>query len=294
MAHDAGRLWGTGDSPAGGRSEEAAALLKLTPVCEHFGVVAEGVDLHAAGDATLRALRRAVYAHGFVLVRGQAHITLDDELRLARAFPHQDDPPGVSYTGGASKQAKLPAPYSDIAVIGSFDLADYHGLTASSRGVYPDWPEGQRAWHCDGLADTVPPPDLTTMRCVRTPSAGGETLFACSRRAAELLPRDLPHAPERVLLRYSLPASKRARPERPRRRASRRGAQGRHGRGRPASRRGGHARAARRARAALGRARAAARRTTSRAGTRSAPSGARARALVGEASRLPHAGGGRG
>ena len=195
------------DSPAGERSEEEpAAALTLTPIREHFGVVAEGVDLSEASDAQLRALRAAVYAHGFVLVRGQAHITLDDELRLARAFPHQDDPPGVSYTGGASKQAKLPAPYSDIAVIGSFDLADYHGLTASSRGVYPDWPEGQRAWHCDGLADTVPPPDLTTMRCVRTPSAGGETLFACSRRAAELLPRDLPHAPERVLLRYSLPA----------------------------------------------------------------------------------------
>jgi alpha-ketoglutarate-dependent taurine dioxygenase len=51
-----------------------------------------------------------------------------------------------------------------------------------------NWPLNQRAWHCDGLADTSPPPDLSTMRCLATPHHGGETLFASSVKAAESLP----------------------------------------------------------------------------------------------------------
>ena len=47
------------DSPAGERSEEEpAAALTLTPIREHFGVVAEGVDLSEASDAQLRAQPR--------------------------------------------------------------------------------------------------------------------------------------------------------------------------------------------------------------------------------------------
>jgi len=86
-------------------------------------------------------------------------------------------------------------------------VKDYYGLTASSPGVYGDWHPDQRAWHCDGLADTDPPPDLTTMRCLKTPRGGegrGETLFASSVRAAELLPPALDPNPENVRMNYRL------------------------------------------------------------------------------------------
>ena len=70
--------------------------------------------------------------------------------------------------------------------------------------MYNGWHPEQRAWHNDGLADTWPPPDLTTMRCVQTPSRGGETLFACSVKAASLLPDTLDPPPEQVRVRYRL------------------------------------------------------------------------------------------
>ncbi|KAL7525052.1 hypothetical protein ACHAWF_001187, partial [Thalassiosira exigua] len=129
-------------------------------------------------------------------------------LPFAELFTHQPDDGEQSYTGGAGTQHRLPD-HPSIALVGSYSVKDYHGLTACSPGVYRDWHPEQRAWHCDGLADTHPPPDLTTMRCVTTPPRGGETLFASSVRAAELLPAE-PLAekfgvhPEDVRVNYKL------------------------------------------------------------------------------------------
>ena len=89
--------------------------------------------------------------------------------------------------------------------MGSFDLKDYHGFTGGSSGVYNGWGPDDRAWHNDGFADTLPPPDVTVMRCVLTPAEGGETLFASSVAGAEGLPALVGGVdPERVRLRYRL------------------------------------------------------------------------------------------
>ena len=134
--------------------------------------------------------RPTALAPNMLVFRNQAHLTPQDEIAFAQLFTHQPDDKNVSYTGGAGTQHRLPD-YPSIALVGSYQVRYFYGLTASSPGVYSNWHPDRRAWHCDGLADTHPPPDLTTMRCIKTPSRGGETLFASSVKAAELLPTKL-------------------------------------------------------------------------------------------------------
>mmetsp|Transcript_35868 Transcript_35868/g.61174 ORF Transcript_35868/g.61174 Transcript_35868/m.61174 type:complete len:407 (-) Transcript_35868:62-1282(-) len=178
--------------PGGGDDDDDG-----TPPCSstyHFGRIAEDIDLSRASLSARPALQReivkAVYEHGLIVFRNQAHLSPRDEVAFAELFTHQPDDADVSYTGGAGTQHRLPD-HPSVALVGSYRVHDFYGLTASSPGVYGHWHPDQRAWHCDGLADTHPPPDLTTMRCIKTPSIGGETLFASSVRAAELLPTEL-------------------------------------------------------------------------------------------------------
>lgn len=125
------------------------------------------------------ALVESVYEHGLLVIPSQGGISPEDEVALAHLFPHDpaEDHIMGSYTGGASKQHKLPGS-PEVALVGSFRLHKYHGFTGESPGVYSGWAHGDHAWHNDGFADTMPPPDITIMRCVLTPRQGGETLFA--------------------------------------------------------------------------------------------------------------------
>lgn len=172
------------------RTQMRNASTQAKAISTTFGTEVTGVDLAKiiSDPKALSEIVSLVYQRGLVVFRDQDHLTPHEELAFAHCFNHQLESMGAtSYTGGASPQAKLPPPLQDIAVIGTFDLKDYHGFTGSSPGVYPSWPEGQLAWHTDGLADTDPPPDLTTMRCIVTPARGGETLFRCARQAAKRL-----------------------------------------------------------------------------------------------------------
>ena len=183
----------------------AANAVDLRPIAHgpsHFGREVVGIDL-ASQTLPEDQLVSALYEHGLLLFRNQEHLTPDDEMRFAELFTHQPDDTNQSYTGGAGTQHRLPE-YPSIALVGSYEVRDFYGLSASSPGVYNGWHPEQRAWHCDGLADTSPPPDLTTMRCVITPESGGETLFACTVRAAELLPASLDPPPEEVSVHYQL------------------------------------------------------------------------------------------
>ena len=176
----------------------------------HFGREVIGIDLAKAtsNDVFAEEVNEALYQHGVLVFRNQSHITPQDEMNFARLFSHQADDENQSYTGGAGTQHRLPE-YPSIALVGSYRVENFYGLTAESKGVYNEWPHDQRAWHCDGLADTHPPPDLTTMRCLITPQQGGQTLFACSVKAAELmdvtkLETDWGIHPEDVRVNYRL------------------------------------------------------------------------------------------
>lgn len=207
-----------------GRDPLAAAgarvSLGLGAGLDHFGAVVEGLrglaglaEEPLAGELSA-ALRALVYDRGLLVFRGQGGLSPADEVALCRLFPYDPDEKhaGDSYTGGASKQAKLPG-QPEVALVGTYDLEDYHGFSGRSEGVYLGWAPGERAWHNDGFADTDPPPDITAMRCIETPpGGGGETLFACSVRAAALLPRDLAPDPESVRVAYRLHAEYERRP----------------------------------------------------------------------------------
>ena len=198
-----------------------ARSITMCSITPSFGSEVHGIDLArvVSDPAALADLHELVYHRGLVVIRNQEHLSPHDELAFARAFNHQPDPPGeTSYTGGAAPQAKLPHPLHDVAVIGTFDLHDYYGFSGTSAGVYPPWSKGQLAWHTDGFADTEPPPDLTTMRCVATPETGGETIFRCARLAANRLGPaiDVGGAvglvdPELVRIQYKLPKEARLR-----------------------------------------------------------------------------------
>ena len=132
---------------------------------KHFGRAAEGIDLSQASLSKNPSLQSqivdAVYEHGLLVFRNQSHVTPEDEIAFAKLFTHQPDDSNQSYTGGAGTQHRLPE-HPSIALVGSYSVQDYYGLTASSPGVYNNWNPSQRAWHCDGLADTHPPPDLVS------------------------------------------------------------------------------------------------------------------------------------
>lgn len=154
----------------------------------HFGREVSGIDLADASNSGIFAeeINEALYQHGVLVFRDQSHITPHDEMNFARLFSHQADDENQSYTGGAGTQHRLPE-YPSIALVGSYQVENFYGLSAESKGVYNEWHPDQRAWHCDGLADTHPPPDLTTMRCLITPQEGGETIFACSGQTGKYL-----------------------------------------------------------------------------------------------------------
>ena len=222
---DTGGARGAGGAGGGG----AGLSDRLRPLPDgpsHFGRIAvDGIDLSISylesNPDLVDEIVNAVYEHGLIVFRNQSHLTPDDEVHFAKLFSHLDDDDGgggddadafISYTGGASTQHRLPR-HPSIALVGTYDVVDYHGLTARSPGVYgAGWDHvDQRAWHNDGLADTHPPPDLTTMRCIVSTGEGegGETLFASSVRAAELLPVEslvekYGFHPENVRVRYKL------------------------------------------------------------------------------------------
>ena len=156
-------------------SSDALSLAPIANGPSHFGREVLGLDL-SASSLPEEALVHALYSHGLLLFRGQGDITPADEMRFARLFTHQPDDSNMSYTGGAGTQHRLPD-HPSVALVGSYEVRDFYGLTASSPGVYNGWHPEQRAWHCDGLADTSPPPDLTTMRCLRTVAPQADPLL---------------------------------------------------------------------------------------------------------------------
>ena len=201
----------------------ARVAIGLGPGLEHFGAVVEGFGglaglgsgrpLQAEEAAAVRELPALLYARGMLVFKGQGGLDPADEVALCKLFPHDPDERHAtdSYTGGAATQYKLPE-HPEVAVVGTYELQDYYGFTGRSEGVYVGWAPSERAWHNDGFADTDPPPDITAMRCIETPPTGGETLFACSVRAAELLPPDLDPEPETVRVAYRLHEQSERRP----------------------------------------------------------------------------------
>jgi taurine dioxygenase len=128
-----------------------------------------GIDLATELPGhTIEALRRALLDHLVLVIRGQAHMTPDDQLRFCRYFGEV-----MPSTGGRAGDST-----PGVSVLDQ----------VNPRG------QGSDQWHSDHMF-TDDPPLGTVLRAVQLPSVGGDTCFASMYAAYDAL-----SAPMRRLL----------------------------------------------------------------------------------------------
>jgi hypothetical protein len=149
------------------------------------------------GGATLRGwlkrgsgaqFRTLLETHGLVVFRGCAALTPREEVEVNKlAGYHAPDfdegrrgVPG-GWNAAAAGVGVLPD-QPEVLCQGNVLLRDHHGLDGVQlRQLLTLENEG---FHADGVHNQhARLPVLTSMRCIVAPDTGGETLFACSRRA---------------------------------------------------------------------------------------------------------------
>ncbi|WP_255326496.1 TauD/TfdA family dioxygenase [Sphingobium sp. EM0848] len=135
--------------------------LEIEPVAGRIGAVIRGVSLaEKIDDATLAAIRTALARHKVIFFRDQH---LDDQqhaalvARLGRA--------GFDAPGAAAEEARL------------IELNSSDGYAAD-------------IWHTDQTY-VESPPDVTTLRAIVMPEAGGDTMWANTATAYADLPAPL-------------------------------------------------------------------------------------------------------
>lgn len=193
-----------------------------------FGAEVYGVDLAAATNADLLAIREAWDEHHLLLFRGQQQLAPRDEVQIARLFPFDERlspeklapwvPPDNEVESNVSLRkfsgAVPGAPEIEIKGIG--DLAGHHGLYGTLSESNP-----AAEWHTDGTdrPETSGPPVCTQMYCpVDPPEVGGETMFASAHKAWDLLPPTLQCQARQLRMRMTeerlemLPSGRRAKP----------------------------------------------------------------------------------
>ena len=83
------------------------------PQCSpsHFGHIMDAIKLSQVSLSVNSALRQeiveALYEHGLLVFRNQAHLIPQDEIAFAQLCPRQLDDKNVSYKGGARIQYPL-------------------------------------------------------------------------------------------------------------------------------------------------------------------------------------------
>ncbi|GAA3447349.1 TauD/TfdA dioxygenase family protein [Planomonospora venezuelensis] len=131
----------------------------MTPAC---GAEVHGADLAGPPAAVARGLRPLLLRHGVLVFRGQAALTPQGQIALARCF------------GGVTP---LPSGLPGHPEIARID----HGVDA---------PPTENVWHSD-MSFLPNPPIGALLRAVRLPAVGGDTLFADMRAAWRRLPERL-------------------------------------------------------------------------------------------------------
>jgi alpha-ketoglutarate-dependent taurine dioxygenase len=140
---------------------EALLSRPLSPI---LGVEFEDIQLAAAADSAIEAVRSTLDREGLVLLREQ-RLSPPELIELTRRF---GEPERFDETRAAPE-------YPEVCVITNDARA------AAAQPVY---------WHADG-AQQPEPPRMSIFYAVRTLSAGGETLFVDTRKAYDSLPAQL-------------------------------------------------------------------------------------------------------
>ena len=129
--------------------------LDIAPIGGHVGAEIRGVDLSkTADDRTMAAIQAALVRHGVIFFR-------DQKL---------DDPGHAAFAARIDRSARG---------------TSYHLQELNSADGYPS-----DTWHTDSTY-LPSPPDVTILRSVVSPKAGGDTLWASTAAAYMELPNSL-------------------------------------------------------------------------------------------------------
>jgi taurine dioxygenase len=139
------------------------------------GAELRGVDLAAASEAKIFAIKKAWYRHDVLVFRDQ-EMSDDDLLAFSRNFGTLDPPPNQ----GAGR--KSPPGYPDIYVVSN--VLDEKGEPIGALG------DGDAAWHTD-MSYAAKPPDASMLYALELPAHGGDTWFCGMKAALAKLPREL-------------------------------------------------------------------------------------------------------
>lgn len=140
----------------------AQSNLDIKPVTPHFGAEISGVDLRAASDATLAAVRHAFAEHAVLFFPDQ-HLSPDDLLAVTGRF---GEVLRVPYVQGMASHPDI------IAVLKEADekrISTFGGT-----------------WHSD-FSFLPEPPDATLLQAAELPAVGGDTIWANQYLAYETL-----------------------------------------------------------------------------------------------------------
>ena len=139
------------------------------------GAEIRGVDLAAASEAQVLAVKKAWYRHD-VLVFHNQEMTDDDLLAFSRHFGALDPPPNQ----GAGR--KSPPGYPDIYVVSN--VLDEKGEPIGALG------DGDAAWHTD-MSYIAQPPDASMLYSLEIPKFGGDTWFCGMKAVLAKMPKSL-------------------------------------------------------------------------------------------------------
>jgi len=141
------------------RNYELSGGVTVNRMQPAIGAVLSGVDLHAGwSEEQAESIRRALYAHGVIILRGQQDMTFEDHLAFARIF-------GKPVTEGPDPERPMITPVTAKAY-------SREG-TASS-------------WHSDGCYQPEPP-IASILRGIDPCTFGGDTCWSSGVAAYENL-----------------------------------------------------------------------------------------------------------
>ena len=169
--------------------------MQLQPIDDApFGVLAFGVDCASIDRTSIRAVRSALHQEQLVVIRGQQHLTPEEEVRFYRAvYPEgttvwrdQRENPWERYKVQQGNQAgtyQIPSE-PGVLVIGKGEV-DHYGLKVMLGGDRAAYGEasgsqvlggGTMQWHIDGAFYEHAPGHYTQMRCIEAPTGEGHWL----------------------------------------------------------------------------------------------------------------------
>ena len=157
--------------------------MRIETLTTHIGAELVGVDLAKAvsNDSLFEEIRSALLAHKVLFLRNQL-LTKAEHVAFAERFGELETHP----------------------VAGSD--ADHPGLVCIYKDLDSPADHYENAWHCDATWREKPPLGAV-LRCIESPSVGGDTIWANMARAYEDLPADIKQRIEGLYARHSIEAS---------------------------------------------------------------------------------------